>query len=53
MNKDDDDACEISWLRHPKQANNGYIPYKDDYEAGWFAALDYERNKKLEQKEEG
>lgn len=44
--KDTDfEAFMVAWRSFPSQDNEGYVPDRGGFKAGWFAALEYERTK--------
>ncbi len=42
----DFEAFKKAWETYPSQDNEGYQPDRAGFKCGWFAALEYERNRK-------
>lgn len=41
MKKSNFDAFKEAWINYPSQDNEGYIPDRGGFKAGWFSALEY------------
>lgn len=48
MTQEDLEAFEKAWSSYPTQDNEGYVPDRGGFKAGWFAALEWERSRVAE-----
>lgn len=48
LKSQDFDVFQKTWKEYPSQDNEGYQPDRGGFKCGWFAALEYERNRKSE-----
>jgi hypothetical protein len=41
MTKEEFDAFKQAWLDYPSQDNEGYVPDRGAFKAGWLSALEW------------